>query len=114
MAIDYHRLSITEKRTVALSRAREDSVACPDCFTKVTAVDLLPHMRERCAGRPEPEPFAKWVTWREAIAMGVKARTLAWWAERGFVRFRGEKQDRKYLLKDLAIKISQQKGFRRR
>lgn len=111
---NYHRLPIAQKRTEALARAREPAVTCPDCDTQVTSVDLLAHMKERCTGLREPGPGAKWVTWRDAIAMGVNRQTLSRWSQTGQVRFIGETQDRKYLMRDLALKISQRLGFRRR
>jgi hypothetical protein len=111
---NYHRMPIAQKRTVALARAREPSVTCQACDTQVMPVDLLAHLAERCPGPREPGPGAKWVSWREARGMGVPAMTLSRWASKGFVRFTGGRQDRRYLLRDLALKIAQRKGFRRR
>lgn len=113
-ADDYRKLSVAEKNKLALSRARDAAVRCPDCDMQVMPVDLLAHQRERCAGVADPGPGAKWVTWREALALGVPGKTFARWVERGFVRFTGERQDRKYLLRDLALRIAQRNGFRRR
>jgi len=113
-AAPYHKLSIGEKQAYAREVAREQAVRCPVCETALMPADLLVHIAERCTGQREPGPGAKWVTWREAIMMGVPGKTLARWAERGFVRFIGTRQDRKYLLRDLALKIAQRNGFRRR
>ena len=110
----YQKMSIVEKRAVALSSVREASVTCPDCDTQVMPVDLLAHRSDRCPGRREPGPSARWVTWREALAMGVPAMTLSRWASNGHVRVVGTRMDRKYLHRDLALKISQRLGFRRR
>lgn len=110
----YHLMSIKEKSARALGQARDASVRCPDCDMAVLPVDLLAHMQERCGGQPEIGAGAKWVSWREALAMGVPGKTFARWVERGFVRFVGERQDRKYLLRDLALRIAQRNGFRRR
>lgn len=110
----YHLLSIGEKQVQATARVREPAVTCPDCDTQVTTVDLLAHLADRCPGPRTPGPSAKWVSWREAIAMGVGRQSLTRWVQAGFVRFVGERLDRKYLHRDLALKIAQQMGFRRR
>lgn len=114
MAASYQKLSIADKRALDLSRARDAAVRCPHCDMQVMPTDLVAHIDKRCAGRPEPGPGAKWVTWAEALAMGVPRVTMHRWVERGFVRFTGDRQDRKYLLRDLALKIAQRRGFRRR
>lgn len=111
---DYRRLSVVQKRALDLSRARDAAVRCPECDMQVMPADLLAHLEQRCSGRPEPGPGAKWVSWREAIAQGVPRETLARWARSGLVRYVGERQDRKYLLRDLALRIAQRNGFRRR
>jgi len=110
---DYHRLSIAQKQAMALSSAREPSVACPSCGTQVMPADLLAHVGQRCAGPREAGPGAKWVNWREARAI-VPERTLVRWVERGFIRVRGDRGDRQYLYRDLAVRVSQLRGFRRR
>ena len=48
------------------------------------------------------------------MVLGVNRQTLTRWVQRGDVRFFGERQDRRYLLRDLAVKIAQRRGFRRR
>lgn len=110
----YHKLPIAEKRALDLSRARQPAVTCPDCDMQVMPVDLLAHLAERCAGLRTPGPGDKWITWREALAMGVPRETLSRWVTNGHIRHVGERQDRKYLHRDLALKISQRNGFRRR
>lgn len=111
---DYRRLSIVQKRALDLARARDAAVRCPHCEMQVMPADMSNHLEQRCAGRPEPGPGSKWVTWREALSMGVPGKTFARWVERGDVRFIGARQDRKYLLRDLALRIAQRNGFRRR
>lgn len=111
---EYHRLPIAQKRALAAATQREPAVACPSCDTQVMPADLLAHIEQRCEGPREPGPGAKWVTYREAIALGVPEATFVRWVQRGFVRYTGEVQDRRYLLRDLAIKISQRLGYRRR
>ena len=114
MTDDYRRLSVVQKRALDLSRARDAAVRCPECDMQVMPVDLLSHLKERCAGPPEPGPGAKWVTHREVMSMGVPRATLSFWANSKQVRFIGERQDRRYLLRDLALKIAQRNAFRRR
>lgn len=80
----------------------------------VTTVDLLGHLASRCPGRREPGPGAKWVTFRDVLALGVPRVTLSRWVQSGQVRFVGERQERRYLHRDLALKIAQRNGFRRR
>ena len=109
----YHQLSIAEKRAENLSRVREPSVTCPQCDTQVMPADLLAHLEQRCAGPREPGPGAKWINWQEASAI-VPKRTLVRWIDRGYVRVRGERGDRQYLHRDLAMRVSQMMGSRRR
>jgi hypothetical protein len=109
----YQKLSIHEKRAHDLRAVREPAITCPNCDTQVMPVDLLAHMDQRCAGVREPGPSAKWVGWREARAL-VPERTLVRWVDRGFVRFRGDRGERQYLYGDLAKRVSQLRGFRRR
>ncbi len=110
----YHRLSIGQKQAEALSRARENPVTCPECDARVMPTDLLAHMECRCPGKREPAPGSKWIGHREAMVLGVPRATLSFWTKSGQVRFLGERQDRRYLLRDLAMKIAQRRGFRRR
>jgi hypothetical protein len=111
---DYHKLPIAQKRAEALARAREPAVTCPDCDTQVMPADLLAHLRDRCPGQRDPGPGAKWLTHREVMALGVPRATLAKWTRDGHVRFVGELQDRRYLLRDLSLKIAHKQGRRRR
>lgn len=96
----YHKMSLAEKQAYSRGRIREPSVVCPDCETQLLPADLLAHM-ERCEGPREPHPSSSWVTWREALALGILKGTLSRWVARGLVRHRGELQDRRYLLRDL-------------
>lgn len=111
----YHQLSIAEKQAEALGRVREQPVACPrHCGVQVMPADLLAHIEQRCTGPREPGPGAKWITHREALELGVPRATLSFWARRKHVRFVGERQDRKYLYRDLALKLAERKASRRR
>ena len=110
----YQKLSIADKRALDLSRVREPSVSCPQCDMQVMPVDLIAHLADRCSGQREPGPSAKWVDARDAIVRGVPKATLSYWVERGFVRARGDRMDRQYLLRDLALKVAQRNGFHRR
>lgn len=111
---DYHRMTLAQKQAHQRERAREPAVACPVCETQTTAADLIAHVETRCPGPRDPNPAARWVTWREALGMGVPRATLSFWANSKQVRFVGELQDRRYLLRDLAMKVAQRRGFRRR
>ncbi len=91
----------------------EPPVACPSCGTSCTPSDLLAHLA-RCEGRREPGPGSRWLSWREALATGVPRATLGRWISRGEVRARGEVQDRRYLLRDLALRIARKRAERRR
>ena len=110
----YQKLSISQKRASDLARVREPAVTCPRCDTQVMPSDLLGHLEQRCSGPREPGPGAKWISHREVMAMGVPRATLSFWAGSGQVRFLGERQDRKYLYRDLALKVAKRMGFRRR
>jgi hypothetical protein len=109
---DYRRLSIGAKQALHRDRMREPAVVCPVCETQTTATDLLEHRASRCPGKREPSAGSKWVSWREALALGVPARTLANWAASGWVRVRGDRMDRLYLLRDLAQRIARRKHRR--
>lgn len=113
-AHDYGSLTFAEKRARDLSRAREPSVTCPSCDYQVMPVDLLVHLEERCEGPRDPGPGAKWVTWREALKLGVRKTTFARWVRGGRVRYKGAPHDRLYLLRDLILRIAQGKANRPR
>lgn len=111
----YHLMSAAEKRAGSLATVREPAVTCPSCDTQLMPADLLAHLEQRCAGPREPGPGAKWINWREAIGInGVTPMRLSRWARNGHVRFVGERQDRKYLHRDLAVRVANMRGFRRR
>jgi len=115
MATSYQKLSIADKRALDLSRVREPSLPCPHgCGVQLMAADLLAHIEQRCSGPPEPGASAKWVTHGEVMAMGVPRATLNWWTKNGHVRVIGERMDRKYLHRDLVLRIAKWRGFRRR
>lgn len=111
---DYHKLPIAQKRAEALARVREPAVTCPDCDMQVMPVDLIGHLEQRCPGQRDPGPSAKWLTHREVMALGIPRATLTRWVQGGEVRAVGDVQDRKYLLRDLALKVAQRRGSRRR
>lgn len=109
----YQRLSLADKQALQRERMREPAVVCPACDTQTTAADLVDHVTKRCPGRRDPAPNSRWVSWREARALGVPRATLSWWASRGEVRYLGERQGRKYLLRDLAVRIANRRNRRR-
>jgi hypothetical protein len=111
----YHHLSFAEKERASMERDREPSIACPaDCGTHVQPSELLMHMDQRCAGPREPGPAAIWVDRQAAVSSGVPPETLQYWARTGKVRTRGDRMDRKYLLRDLARRVGLRKLDRRR
>lgn len=103
---DYRRMSVAEKQAHQRERAREPAVVCPVCETQTTAADLIVHAKTRCPGQREPNPAAKWVSWREALALGVPGLWLSRWVQRGEVRAQGERGDRRYLLRDVATRFA--------
>lgn len=76
--------------------------------------DLLAHVEQRCDGPREPVASSRWLSGREARELGVPQQTLSFWARTGLVRCMGGPMDRRYLLRDLALKIAQRRGFHRR
>lgn len=109
----YHRLPAARKQAHSLDRMREPAVTCPRCDTQVMPADLVAHVEQRCAGPREPGKGSIWVGWREALALGPSRGTLSYWVKRGYVRVRGDVQERKYLLRDLAVRVARM-GARRR
>jgi hypothetical protein len=107
----YHKLSVAAKAALNLSTVRESAVHCPACDTQVMPADLLKHLEERCSGPRDPGPGSKWVTWREALAMGVPGKTLARWAKNGGIRSRGERGDRQYLHRDLVVRLARRRAL---
>lgn len=110
---DYHKLSLQQKQAAALSSMREPARTCPWCDTQLTRSDLLRHMETRCPGRREPGPGAKWLVWRDAIAL-VPKRTLIRWTHRGHVRTKGGRGDRLYLHGDIVDRLAARMVARRR
>lgn len=110
----YHRMPVAEKQAMASERMVEPPVRCPGCDVATPPADLLPHLAERCEGAREPGPAASWVDRRTAVALGVPAETLHYWARTGKVRTRGDRMDRKYLFRDLARRVAIRRLERRR
>lgn len=108
----YARLSETEKVAVQLDRMREPPVACPRCGTQTTVTGLLAHVDDRCTGPREPHPQSHWVTWREALGLGVPGKTLSRWVRRGYIRT-ADPEPRRYLLRDLALRLAERHARRR-
>ena len=110
----YHLLSNKEKQAEAMSRAREPAVTCPACDMQLMVDDLLKHMDERCTGLREPSGAAKWVTWAQALELGVAAGTLHYWVHTGRVRWHGQRVDRKYSLRDIVLILAVRRLRQRR
>lgn len=96
---DYHKLSVAQKE--AANRLHEPPTRCPVCEMAVQPDDLLAHVDKRCEGRPEPHPRSRWVTRKDALAMGASWPSLKRWANTGKVRIRRIDNSRRYLLRDL-------------
>lgn len=91
-----------------------DTVTCPDCGVRLVAPSLLAHVESRCRGRRVPDRNSKWVTWSGALSEGVTRATLSSWVKLGFVRSRGQRADRQYLLLDLVMEIARRRYLRKR
>lgn len=98
---DYQRLSVAEKQAHHRRAMRAGPTRCPACETAVQPRDLLAHVEQRCAGRPDPHPNDDWVTWGEALELGASKPTLHRWVASGRVRAEGKRRRRRYLLRDL-------------
>lgn len=99
--MEYRSLSTAEKQRYHLERMREPPVRCPRCETSMPPDDLLPHMRERCHGEREPHHLSEWVTWKDAIALGISDSTLRLLVRNGRVRSEGERWKRRFLKRDI-------------
>lgn len=104
--VRYQSLSIAQKQAADIARVREPPVTCPSCETRTTPADLLAHVAHRCPGPRDPGPAAVWVGWRDATRLGILPPRLTRMVARGEVRVRGERGDRRYLLRDLAIHVA--------
>lgn len=113
----YARLSITAKQAAYRAAMSEPTIPCPHCETQTTAADLIRHVETSCPGQREPHVLSKWVTWPEALKLGVTAWRLSRWARRGSVRSRtllgaderarpGRPARRAYLLRDITRMIA--------
>lgn len=83
----YHRLTVQAKQARQREAMREPAVPCPHCDAQTTPADLLRHV-EACSGQRDPHPLSKWVTWGEAIELGVPEETFRRWVRRRAVRSR--------------------------
>lgn len=106
----YHRMSLAEKERHTRERAREPAITCPVCEVQTTVDDLLAHLAERCEGRREPHHASRWVTWREALSMGILRGTLSRWVQRREVRVKFLDGQRAYLLRDLVRLVTTRTG----
>lgn len=99
---DYRGLSIAEKRSYAREQIREPPVRCPHCETAVSVDDLLPHVRSRCPGHRAVHRLSRWVTLKEAMALGVPRVTLWRWVKHGLVLMKGTR----YLKRDIVQRMA--------
>lgn len=110
----YHGMSAAQKSAVANGSMAEPPVRCPGCDVATPPADLLNHVADRCPGPADPGPAAKWITRRDAQALGIQPMTLSRLSRSGRVRYRGTKMDRQYLLRDLAVGAARRYIDRRR
>lgn len=103
---DYRRLSLVEKQALSRARIREHPVRCPGCDAATTASDLVTHVQHRCPGQQAPGPTSLWIGWRDALRMGASGRMLSFWAQRGHVRWKEGMQERRYLMRDVAMRVA--------
>jgi hypothetical protein len=110
---EYRRLSIVAKQARQLAAMREPPVTCPHCDVQTAPADLLRHVENSCPGSRQPHPLSKWVTWAEALQLGVPPMALSRWVRQGRVRWRvsvrvdsqrrpGRPVRRMYLLRDIS------------
>ena len=102
----YHLLSAADKQKLHRGKMREPAVACPRCETQTTVADLPRHL-STCAGPRDPHPLSEWLTWTQALALGVRQGTLSKWVASGKVRARGRRWRRQYLRRDIARRIAE-------
>lgn len=104
----YQRMSLAQKQALHRDRMREPAVQCPRCEVSTTVDDLLRHA-DACPGRRAAHPLAKWITWSEAVALGLPKMTLSDWARSGRVQSRGQTGEREYLLRDVTKLIARRR-----
>lgn len=98
---DYRHLTAAAKQARVEAASREPAIACPRCGTMTTVADGRRHLAETCTGRREAHPLSKWVSWRQAVEMGVPKQTLHDWVQRGVVQIRTGAEGRQYLERDV-------------
>lgn len=103
---EYHRLSAAAKEARHRDRMREPAIQCPRCGTSTTVVDLPRHRQTTCPGRREPHPLSEWISWGQALELGVPPGTLSRWVRRGEVRARGPRRRREYLRLDVTLMLA--------
>jgi hypothetical protein len=103
--LEYRRLSLADKQAEHRDRMREPAVICPVCEAQTGVTDLLTHVESRCTGPRDPHPQSRWVSWRQAIDLGASRMAMGRWIQKGLVRFRGDRLDRQYLLRDVVKQI---------
>lgn len=108
-SVPYARLSVAEKEIRQREDMREPAVRCPSCDTQTTSNDLVQHVEERCQGPREPHPQSRWITFADAMKLGVQRGTLSKWVRKGRVRVRAAGEQRQYLLRDLAVRLAERR-----
>lgn len=106
----YQRLSVSQKQARHRAAMREPDIECPLCGVRTSVADLLRHVDATCPRRRIPHPLARWVTWTEALELGVPKATMLDWVRRGVVQMTGAPKARRYLLRDLVRLLAIRRG----
>lgn len=108
----YRRLTMAAKQALHRERMREPAIACPYCEAHTVVAELLRHVESTCPGHRPAHPLSKWISWDEAMALGVPKQTLCRWVVLGYVQSYGEIGARRYLLRDLVKMLARRIGPR--
>ncbi len=108
----YHRLSAAEKERH--NRLQEPPTRCHCCEMAVSPDDLLKHVDEWCKGRPDPHPYSRWISWGEAIALGLSKKRLELGIGSGEIRHRVKRGRKAYLKRDIVLFVAARKRWRAR
>lgn len=95
---DYHKMSVAEKELH--NRQHDIPARCPVCYVAIMPMDEESHV-DRCVGQPPPGPRSRWVSFSQALKMGITGAQLSRRASDDRIRTKGEHGHRRYLLRDI-------------
>lgn len=101
----YRSLSKAQKEAEIYGSLREPPIACVRCEVQVLPFEMLRHL-QACAGKREPHPLSRWITWAEVVSMGVAVRTMRRWRRSDLVQTKRINGTRRYLERDVAKLLS--------